>query len=641
MSLVYRIASSTGQHLRKRLAALALGLATGVRRSVYDGHILQVQALGDGNHLAQAIDPPGYALLPGYQLKIAGLNPADDTNIQRAPVVKMPPRDTLLSADYFAGGGRLEPFPTGRTFVYQMMQTSLADPGMHDSGVVAPISLGDFVPGVGVLWSQARCSPPDTLAAWSKIPTGVPCDAEVWLVNPMSSRQTFAEDGTQTTTGEPQPRLSMRVIVIGEGYLKAFGSSALALTRQRENEGYWGDNAYHDINTPRIHCAAAGQGRDDQGVYQDVALAWEFCTDQQGVSDRYGRRHVAFIRLRVYAESARILNSAALRSTSMSELQPVLSGDAYLAHDFSINKLATFKDGTAVAVSRYERVSPGEVVDGTQHYYKHTSSLLARFDVDGTLSRQWIQQPIETNALDIYALYDVFTYAYGLDTDGEDYGIVVMTSMGGYVAKRGGVPYGPAVMGVFSFDKGGNVSAAATFSGAYLATGQDMAIGAGERLVRYIGNGKFLIIGASADGDKARDLRCYTFDRATGQVTQTAVIDPTRYLPIVTREAIGPYAYGPLSVGNLDVLVQELADSAGTVTRPAVLVLSRGGVGYRAAIVDQVAMDTAFPGSSGVTYISHDSGATWNVLADYGSGLGLIYTGNVLATRPFLGNQFT
>ncbi|WP_158892390.1 MULTISPECIES: hypothetical protein [unclassified Pseudomonas] len=656
MNVVYRIASGAGQHLRKRLQAMLLGFTLGARRSVYDGYILQAQALASGTYLAQAIDVPGSILLLGYQYRALGLSTLSPSLVLTAPL-----RDTLLSAQYFVDGGRLAALPADRTFINQLTQTALYNAAIADSSTVTPFSSADFIANLGVLSVSMKCAVGDTMAPWTKVTAAMPCDVELNLVNPLVSRITYATDGTSEVKGSDQARLSARRVLLGESFLRTFDSTALSVTRQSgvAYEGYWEDTTYAVSNIPRVQCVAGPRGTDDTGAYLDVVLAWSFYTHQQNIYDRYAQHNLAFVRLRLYADSVSIVDSAALLSSALGDYAPYLDSSqstqpVYMLNRMLVNKMASFDDGTTVAISRYQRNRPGEVVDGNQTYQYHLGCLLSCFNAIGQVSREWLQTPVDYNAGDFYALYELFAYPLGLDTNGEDYGIAAVSSAGGYLAQRGEVLYDEAVLAIYAFDKTGSATQVTTHKGAYLATGQDPTTGAGERHVRYIGNGKFVIIAASGtvvaisgstSVQRARDLRCYTFDKATGELTQTGIVDAT-FLPTSTRESANGYAYGVYSLGNLDVLVTQAGDADGTITRHAVLVLSRGGVGYRASVYNSdgsvaVPEDTAFAGSTGTTWISHDSGATWNVMADYGSGVGLYYTGNQLATRPFLGTQFS
>jgi len=79
-----------------------------------------------------------------------------------------------------------------------------------------------------------------------------------------------------------------------------------------------------------------------------------------------------------------------------------------------------------------------------------------------------------------------------------------------------------------------------------------------------------------------------------------------------------------LIIGRLDCPVAERVDDLGTITRKATVLVTTGG---KAQAVGEPG------GEVGKTYISYDSGATWAVLATYGSPAGVQYCGTQLITR--------
>lgn len=153
----------------------------------------------------------------------------------------------------------------------------------------------------------------------------------------------------------------------------------------------------------------------------------------------------------------------------------------------------------------------------------------------------------------------------------------------------------------------------------YLALGST----AGADKVTYIGNRKWAVY-VSTDPQhiltagmrlSSGTLAVAVYDDATGEVNLAGVI----------RTDAGSSAGATTRIGRMDCVVKERADENGVVVRKATLIATWGGGIW-------------YPGNSGIsqgkTYISHDSGATWRELIDYGgSPAGVVYCGNILEPR--------
>lgn len=150
--------------------------------------------------------------------------------------------------------------------------------------------------------------------------------------------------------------------------------------------------------------------------------------------------------------------------------------------------------------------------------------------------------------------------------------------------------------------------------------------------VTYIGNGKFVFpVSINAPTDIINSTR-WTKD--------APLPDPREFPPEMPMDfSLAQYKLGDGSItvlatvrsgltygdafalpGRVTVVQQEIADEEGAVTQPAVLIASIGNTTAFAYGVLQ---------GSGETYISYDSGATWQLLADTGSGCGVYYVGSV------------
>ena len=134
--------------------------------------------------------------------------------------------------------------------------------------------------------------------------------------------------------------------------------------------------------------------------------------------------------------------------------------------------------------------------------------------------------------------------------------------------------------------------------------------------VRYIGNNKYLFVASNVIGlsgvTTTGDMCALVYDSVTNTVTFVGTIDAT-----VQRAP-------SLIIGRMDCPVAERVDDLGTITRKATVLVTTGGKA-------QAASEPG--GEIGKTYISYDSGATWAVLATYGSPAGVQYCGTQLITR--------
>lgn len=134
--------------------------------------------------------------------------------------------------------------------------------------------------------------------------------------------------------------------------------------------------------------------------------------------------------------------------------------------------------------------------------------------------------------------------------------------------------------------------------------------------VRHIGNNKYLFVASNVIGlsgvNTTGDMCALVYDSVTNTVTFVGTIDAT-----VQRAP-------SLIIGRMDCPAEERVDDLGTITRKATVLVTTGGKAQR----------IGEPGGEvGKTYISYDSGATWAVLATYGSPAGVQYCGTQLITR--------
>lgn len=141
-------------------------------------------------------------------------------------------------------------------------------------------------------------------------------------------------------------------------------------------------------------------------------------------------------------------------------------------------------------------------------------------------------------------------------------------------------------------------------------------VGAGGSQVCYIGNGKYLFYVSSivdSTGVTSGNWAAAVYDRSENTARLVGVIDDT-VISVATPWVLGRPHCTWLEEKNAD----------GTVAHKAIVLATRGGYGQLAGVPT-----TEF----GETWVSYDSGETWDRLAAYGSPAEAVYCGNILQPR--------
>jgi hypothetical protein len=145
--------------------------------------------------------------------------------------------------------------------------------------------------------------------------------------------------------------------------------------------------------------------------------------------------------------------------------------------------------------------------------------------------------------------------------------------------------------------------------------------------VTYIGNGKFIFFVTTSmiEIHAGTPLSDYVFNFALAQYdlnTLTVTVIGEIHAGMTFKngtDELDLRGTNPIAPGRVSVIQQEIANEAGTITQAAVLLASVGTHNGRMR-------------NNGVTKISHDSGATWKVIANLGARFGATLTGG--ATWP-------
>jgi hypothetical protein len=137
--------------------------------------------------------------------------------------------------------------------------------------------------------------------------------------------------------------------------------------------------------------------------------------------------------------------------------------------------------------------------------------------------------------------------------------------------------------------------------------------------LRYIGNGKFLFTGtdqyALLGSVFQGDLVAMVYDVNANSASMVGTIDATLRGGLVSSNQ--------RYMGHISCPVKEVQVD-GEIVRKATVIVTVGPLGF---------IDGTSGAESGRTYISYDSGETWQQLASYGSPAGAHYCGTVVGAQ--------
>ena len=304
-----------------------------------------------------------------------------------------------------------------------------------------------------------------------------------------------------------------------------------------------------------------------------------------------------------------------MRTSGEPRTVPLLSGAgvsaAHASNDIQPAAMCLLGSGELVTmatstcwVKGYDATDPDKILPFATVTCYRTDPL------SGATARHVVSGPTESNlSISLPMKPHDCAFPVGADTDGEEV-VAVFLSTDGARQYGGEYTLTPSI-DVVKVTAGGQSVVLSSNSGARYCF---FAKGTSE-CVKYIGNHKYLFVATSAiseDRPIAKgDLAVFVYDSVGNTVTLAGVVDATlRYAE--TRV-----------VGRMDCPAVEKARD-GVVTRKATVILTTGSTA-------QVSGEKG--GEDGTTYISYDSGATWEVLATYGSAAGVRYCGTKLQTR--------
>lgn len=358
-----------------------------------------------------------------------------------------------------------------------------------------------------------------------------------------------------------------------------------------------------------------GAGIDGEGQsYFDTLVVIHAVVDMRNDDDRYGAKGLWFGVVRgIQPESA----GPYLDLTWFSLDDTRLGGEPLMVP--VLDPVDDVYSSNALYPAMLARLDSGQVVAVVQHLnYAAVADSFAPFNAvyayrwsNGVLSKDLVAGPIAAMVDPTDGQPHDFSFPLGIDTDGETAYAVFFSSDVDYSA------------GARTTETSIDI-VALTAAGAVVVLSELIPqrycrniVESRFSCVRYIGNGKYLFpatdqIEISPGVFNSRgDLVAMIYDSTLNQLSVAGVVVAERQFRT------------DLFIGAIDCPVAERAVD-GQVVRQATVILTFGGLGRAAGE----------PGiEAGMTFISSDSGATWSVLANYGSPAGAYYCGTALKVR--------
>lgn len=618
-----RFASASAAKLRGEAQKLGRSLemidsSSGTKTAVRDGFIIKASKVDD-LVTVRVLDTPAFLALPGRAL-VGG--PGSNYTPTHCPLVAFPAgRDAVLYgtgadvADLYPDHPGCPPLPIvlgGSIAPAVSVIESASQPALSTYPGVGAVELTTplYMPGSFVVNPYAFVSRTDSNMVYT-----------LTLYSPQVARGQYALGaGEWDLTGGEVPASAPWSFALSDSVLWSF-SGVLPFCKRVSPPAYDpGSTAATLFNSAQLPWARAihlGRGQTTGGVpYYDTLLAVHVVTDMRNDDDRFGAKGLWFARLRAIANPSELggptltLDWFALDDTRAGAdpiMVPVLDAmaDVYSTNNLFPAMLARLDDGTALAVVLHTNwYDPGTGFAPFNACYTY------RWQAD-SLTRERFVPPVESITSPTDGKRHDFSFPIGIDSDGAVAHAVFFSSDVDYT---GGVRTTETSIDVVRI-----TASSSTVVLSQLIPQRYCRNITNSRFscVRFIGNGKYMfpatdqntVVGSqiSTHGD----LVAMIYDSATNQVSVAGVV-----LPTIEQRNL-------LYIGSLDCVAQERAED-NAVVRGAVVILTFGGLGQS---VDDGGVE------AGETYISRDSGATWQKVADFGSPAGARYCGTALQIR--------
>lgn len=617
-----RLSTVSAARVRGEAAKLGRSLAlsdmsSGTKSKIRDGFIIRASKIDD-LVTVRVIDTPASLALPGRAL-LSG--PGSNYTLEHCPLVVFPNgRDAVLIgsdlvADLYPQHQGCPPLPVllgGDIVSLVSVIETQSQPSLsiaHGVGVVE-LTTPLYMPGSYTVNPYAFVSRADSNLVYA-----------LNLYSPQVARGRYASNGSEwELTGGAVPSNSPWSFILSDSVLWTF-SGVLPFCKRVApppyDPGSTAATLFSSAQLPWARAIRLDRGEDVNGSsYYDVLLVVHVVTEMRNDDDRFGAKGLWFARLRATSNPPELggptltLDWLALddtRAGSDPVMVPVLDivEDVYSTNNLFPAMLTRLDDGMVIAVVLHTNwYDPGTGFAPFNACYAYRW-------LNDSLAKENIVPPVESITSPTDGKRHDFAFPLGIDSDGTAAYVVFFSSDVDYT--------GGARTAQTSIDVVRITASSSTVVLSELIPQRYCRNILNSRFscVRYIGNGKYMfpatdqnaVVGSqiSTHGD----LVVMIYDSLLNQVSVAGVVIPD----IEQRDL--------LYIGSLDCVVQETAEG-GVVVEQAVVIITFGGLG-------QAVNEPGVEG--GETYISRDSGESWQKIAEFGSPAGARYCGTALQIR--------
>lgn len=613
--MIRRTNTAAGAYLLDRAAKLAKSIVArfGSKTEVFDGCLVRGRRTND-ILVAEVIEPPAWLVVVGSVALDVPTTVSDSLILQLAsgrdgltapgaPTVVDPTESPTVVRPQAVF--RVGPQPVGQ-FSYATVTGETAEP----------------VPATGVVrgYNRMFATQQFPVNATAFVDRSARVQYQALLLAPQLFRSQFV-DGARVDTPLSSSPVASWSLFISDQFLRDLGALpfAMRVSPPPYDPTSTAATQFAQAQAPWQDLVATRYIEDGVDTYQ-ITLWSQVVFDMVSDNDRFGARGLWVATFQVAAGQVQLVNQFVV-DTRLDPNTLRRPRRGALAHEYNAHLRVcgvALNSGTAIVLDPFQVISDGLASGAVGPTARYMSVDLHWVNRAGSRVRsQTIRDAFRVNS----GPHDMRA-PIGMATDGEEaVAVVFSTAFTNQPSNLDVVVVNETTASVvLSIDAPFFQCMAAT-PGSRLTTGQldnDYwgTVGAGGSQVCYIGNGKYLFYVSSvvqSVGITAGNWASAVYDRATNTATLTGVVDPT-ILPVST----------PVALGQPFCARQEVVRPDGTVAQKAIVLATRGGYGQLAGVPTT---------EEGETWISYDSGETWNKLADYGSPAGVVYCGNMLQPR--------
>ncbi|MEQ6329142.1 hypothetical protein VLF92_12565 [Pseudomonas chengduensis] len=598
-----------------RFARSLPGAMNITRSRIVDGYIMKASRVGN-KATVYLIDTPGTVAVPGRAL-VGG--PGSGYEPAHCPLIDLPGGRDDIARAWTRGPASLFPDHAGCPPLPVVLGGTLAPAvSVIESRIQPSLSVRQ---GIGVVELTVPLYMPGPYVVNPYAFVGRGDSNIVYLLNlysPAIARALYSVGGDGWEVSDHEVPSDTWSIAVSDSALWDT-AGALPFCKRIAPPAYDPDSSaatvFSAAQQPWARAIQLSTGVDDEGqAYFDTLLVIHAVAEMRNDDDRYGAKGLWFGVVRgIQPESAGpyldlpwfSLDDTRLGSEPL--MVPVLDpvDDVYSSNTLYPAMLARLDSGMVIAVVlhlNYASVDEGFAPFNAVYAYRWS---------EGGLTKDLITGPVAAMIDPTDGQPHDFSFPIGIDTDGETAYAVFFSSDMDYSA------------GARTTETSIDI-VALTAAGAVMVLSELIPqrycrniVESRFSCVRYIGNGKYLFPATDqieiSPGvfNSLGDLVVMLYDSNLNVVSVAGVVVAERQLRT------------NLFIGALDCPVLERVDG-GVIVRQATVIITFGGLGQSAGE----------PGvEGGQTFISADSGATWSVMADFGSPAGAYYCGTALKIR--------